>query len=107
MDLMYPSGGASNEKIVVTATHNYNISCTYFEKGEQKDYQNYSWYRHVSAEFHGFTITRGSTWIVTANVDCDVLSPYSYPCGYSSVEAGNQACGPNPNSTQQNIILLK
>lgn len=107
MDLMYPSGGASNEKIVTTATHNYHISCTYFEKGEQQDYQDYYWYGHTTAEFHGFTITRGSTWIVTANVDCDVLSPNSYPCGYSSVEAGNQACGPNPNSTLQNIILLK
>lgn len=107
MDLMCPSGGASNQKIVVTATHNYSISCTYFEKGVQIDYQSYYWYGHTSAEFHGFTLTRGSTWIVTADVDCDVLSPNSYPCGWSSVEAGNQACGPNPNSATQNIILLK
>lgn len=107
MDLMCPSGGTSNEKIVVTATHNYNIEFTYFEKGTQQDYQQYYWYGFSSAEFHGFTLTRGSTWIVTADVDCDVLSPNSYPCGWSSVEAGNQACSLNPNSNIQNIMLLK
>lgn len=107
MDLMCPSGGTSNEKIVVTATHNYYIEFTYFEKGIQQDYQQYYWYGFTSAEFYGFTITRGSTWIVTADVDCDVLSPNNYPCGWSSVESGNQACGPNPNNNTQNIILLK
>lgn len=61
MDLMCPSGGTSNEKTVVTASHNYYISCTYFEKGVQIDYQSYYWYEPTSAEFHGFTITRDST----------------------------------------------
>lgn len=95
------------KKIVVTAYHNYNIEFTYFEKGTRQDYQQYYWYGHASAEFHGFTLTRGSTWIVTANVDYDALSPGIYPCRYSSVEAGSQACGPNPNSNTQNIMLLK
>lgn len=101
MDLICQSGGTPNEKIVVTAYHNYNIKFTYFEKGTRQDYQQYYWYGHASAEFHGFTLTKGST------ADCDALSPGIYPCRYSSVEAGSQACGPNPNSNTQNIMLLK